>query len=57
MRADLSLNVYAQLGQQSRLQFFEKGHPEVHFISLSENCFPQRGHFNVEFILVPISIE
>jgi hypothetical protein len=48
--ADLSLKVYPQLGQQRRLQFFEKMHPEVHFISPSENSFPQRGHFNVVFI-------
>jgi len=43
--ADRSLKVYPQLGQQRRSQFFERRHPEVHFISLSENGFPQRGHF------------
>jgi hypothetical protein len=44
--ADLSLKVYPQLGQQRRSHFFEKGHPEVHFISLSTNSFPQRGHLS-----------
>jgi hypothetical protein len=41
--AERSLKEYPQWGQQRRLQFFERKHPEVHFISLSKNSFPQRG--------------
>jgi len=49
--ADRSLKVYPQLGQQRRLQFFERRHPEVHFISLSRNSFPQRGHRKIDFAI------
>jgi hypothetical protein len=50
--ADLSLKEYPQWGQQRRLQFLEKRHPE-HFISPSMNSFPQRGHLTLDFILIP----
>jgi hypothetical protein len=51
--ADRSLKEYPQWGQQRRLQFFERRHPE-HFISPSMNSVPQRGHFKIDFISVPV---
>jgi len=49
---DLSLKVYPQWGQQRRLQFLERRHP-VHLISPSTNSFPHKGHFTIDFILIP----
>jgi len=51
--AERSLKEYPQWGQQRRLQFFEKRQP-AHFTSPSTNSFPQRGHFKIDFILVPV---
>jgi len=51
--ADRSLKEYPQWGQHIKSQLFERRHPE-HFISPSTNSFPQRGHFKIDFILVPI---
>jgi hypothetical protein len=53
--ADRSLKEYPQWGQQRRLQFFERRHPE-HFISPSMNSFPQRGQrYDVDFVIMKVT--